>query len=325
MIRTLLILLCTVSACSAGVDPAGEQALISASILVDIRAADAKPLQLEISFRAQINAPQDGHFTLKWASKDLWWLQITMGDYRQLEVRKGDTLYISRNAPFTPLRITELWDLIGVFSGNPEYWQVKKVRHEAQDGVESDCMQVRARSRHAWNPEREVCINSATKEVLSDDMKDGQDRRRKEFIDYQSFRTHRYPQHLKLTVNGSTALKAEVVSLQEASFDEAIFVPPLGAIARRQCENMTVPIAIKTPDPAYPRSAAQNKIGGTAVVALTVLPNGSVDNVQLIGSAGHEMDQVTQEIVRTWKFKPAMCGNEPVAFDIHVEMNFRLD
>jgi protein TonB len=87
---------------------------------------------------------------------------------------------------------------------------------------------------------------------------------------------------------------------------------------------MIHPVALKTPDPAYPRSASQNRIGGTATVALTVLPDGSVDNVQLIGSAGKEMDQITQEIVKTWKFKPAMCGNEPVASDIRVDMNFRL-
>jgi protein TonB len=52
--------------------------------------------------------------------------------------------------------------------------------------------------------------------------------------------------------------------------------------------------------------------------------DGSVDNVQLVGSAGREMDQVTQEIVKTWKFKPAMCGDEPVAYDIRVEVSFRL-
>ena len=49
-----------------------------------------------------------------------------------------------------------------------------------------------------------------------------------------------------------------------------------------------------------------------------------VDDVQLIGRAGREMDQVTQEIVKTWKFKPAMCGNEPVAYDITVEVAFRI-
>jgi protein TonB len=87
---------------------------------------------------------------------------------------------------------------------------------------------------------------------------------------------------------------------------------------------MTYPEAIKQPDPAYPRSASQNRMGGTSIVALTVLPDGSVDDVQLIGRAGHDMDQVTQEIVKTWKFKPAMCGNEPVAYDISVEVAFRM-
>jgi TonB family protein len=95
------------------------------------------------------------------------------------------------------------------------------------------------------------------------------------------------------------------------------------AIARRQCEHMIHPEAIKTPDPPYPGSAIQRHTEGTSTVALTVLPDGTVEYVNLIGSAGHDMDQVTQEIVKTWKFKPAMCGNEPVAVDIRVEMTFR--
>jgi outer membrane biosynthesis protein TonB len=36
------------------------------------------------------------------------------------------------------------------------------------------------------------------------------------------------------------------------------------------------------------------------------------------------MDNATKETVKTWRFKPAMCGNEPIAFDIHVEVNFQL-
>jgi protein TonB len=325
MMRGMLVLFFTVSVCAAGIDPAGEQELTSAGNLVDIRAADAKPFQLEISFSAQSNFPQDGHLTMKWAAKDLWRLQVTMGDYQQLEVRKGDTRYISRNGRFTPIRISELLDLVAILPGQPEEWEVNKVKHGMRDGSESDCLEVRARSRHLGNSERQVCIDRTTKEVLSIDVKDGSDVRRKEFADYQGFRTHRYPQQLTLTVNGSVALKAQVVSLREASFDEGDFVPPPGAIVRRQCENMTVPVPIKTPDPAYPRSAAQNRMMGNSVVSLTVLPNGSVDNVQLIGSAGHEMDQVTKEIIKTWKFKPAMCGNEAVAYDIRVDMRFRLE
>ena len=39
-----------------------------------------------------------------------------IGDYRQLNIRKGDTLYISRKRLSAPLRIRELLDLLDVFS-----------------------------------------------------------------------------------------------------------------------------------------------------------------------------------------------------------------
>jgi TonB family protein len=248
-----------------------------------------------------------------------------MGDFRQLSVRKGDNLCISRNAPFTPPRITELQDLLKVFSVDADHGQVKQVKRQPQSGIETECLEVRARSgSHAGNAKRELCINQTTKELLTHEVRDGQDYRRKEFSDYQPFGGHGYPRHLRLFVDGSQALDVRINSLRENEFDATVFVPPAGAIVRRQCEHMIHPVALKTPDPAYPRSASQNRIGGTATVALTVLPDGSVDNVQLIGSAGKEMDQITQEIVKTWKFKPAMCGNEPVASDIRVDMNFRL-
>ena len=133
---------------------------------------------------------------------------------------------------------------------------------------------------------------------------------------------HRYPRRLKLSLNGSVLVDAQVVSLEAVSFDESLFTAPPGAIVRRQCENMVHPVAIRQPEPRYPASAAQNRIGGMVIVSLTVQPDGSVSNVQYLERAGHEMDEVTKEIVETWKFKPAMCGSEAVASDIRVEMNF---
>jgi TonB family protein len=157
---------------------------------------------------------------------------------------------------------------------------------------------------------------------LSDDRKDDDELRREEFADYQAFGEHRYPQRLKLSRDGSVLIDAHVVSLEAASFDESLFASPPGAMARRQCKDMVHPVAIRQPEPAYPRSAAQNHIGGTVIVSLTVQTDGSVSNVQYLERAGHEMDQVTKEIVETWKFKPARCGSEAVVSDIRVEMAF---
>jgi protein TonB len=88
---------------------------------------------------------------------------------------------------------------------------------------------------------------------------------------------------------------------------------------------MRHPIPVKTPDPAYPKSASQNRLMGDTTVAMTVLANGSVTDVRLVGSAARSMDDATLQTLKGWKFKPAMCGTEPVVSDIEVVVSFRLD
>lgn len=323
LISVVLLLTLAIPAGLAEGDPVSEQRLKSASDLLAIRSEGSKPFWLDADFTAQINVPQNGHLTWKWADKNLWSQEITLGDFRQLNIRKEDTLYISRNLPFTPMKISELQDLIKVFSFDPDEEHAKGMKRESVNGVQEECSEIHYKKDHG-NPKTTVCISPDANEVLSIETKDDTDLSRKEFSGYEPFREHRYPRELRLYTNGSLALKVTIRSLRDGARNDADFTPPPGASARRQCEHMTPPHALKTPDPAYPRSASQNRIGGTVTVSLTVLPDGSVENVQLLGSAGREMDQVTEEIVKTWKFKPAMCGDEPVTADIRVNMNFRM-
>ena len=323
MLIRLWLLLFWVSACFGGVDPALEKGLVAAGELVNIRGSDGKPFQMEVGFHAQVSVPLEGHLTLKWKNENQWQQEIRLGDFQETQVKNGDSVFTKRNGPFTPLRVVETVGLLGVFSFDPQGWKIKKAKH--RETLDSDCLEMRPHAHEQWSPEERICLQHSTGDVVEVGYKDDQESRRKEFSEYVAFGSHRYPKHLKLLVNSSVALDARVDSLSESSFEDAVFMPPPGAIARRQCKHMVHPIPIKQPDPAYPRSAAQNGMGGTATVTLTVLPDGSVTDVQLIGSAGREMDQVTQEIIRTWKFKPAMCGDEPVAADISVQMNFRLE
>ncbi len=87
---------------------------------------------------------------------------------------------------------------------------------------------------------------------------------------------------------------------------------------------MKHPIPVKTPDPAYPNSARENRLIGDTTVSMTVFTDGSVGEIQLIGRATHSMDDATLETLKGWKFKPAMCGAEPVVADIEVIVSFRL-
>jgi TonB family protein len=129
---------------------------------------------------------------------------------------------------------------------------------------------------------------------------------------------------MKLFVDKIEALRVNSVRLSDGSFEDSVFTPPPASIARRQCPHVQPPKAVKTPDPAYPKADSENGFMGTVFVSLTVLPDGSVDNVQLTGAATHGMNDVSQQILRTWKFKPAMGGGEPMAFDITVEVYFGL-
>ena len=43
-----------------------------------------------------------------------------------------------------------------------------------------------------------------------------------------------------------------------------------------------------------------------------------------VWSAARSMDDATLQTLKSWKFKPAMCGSEPVVSDIAVVVSFRL-
>jgi len=317
----LLVSLMTVTS-SAQLPSPNDHLLSDINSVSDIRSAD-EPFQLDADFTIQLTTPRAGHLTYKWSAKDLWTQEITVDQYREVNLRKGDSLYIKRNISFTPVHVKELKELLAVGSIRTDRWQVKKISQRGVGGSD-ECIELRPSSKgeHAWK--RQICIDPVTKDLLSDESRGEADFRRSEFSDYQPFGNHRYPRHMKFVVDGSTVLNVTVKSLEPASFDSALFMPPPDAIVRRECDNKTVPVPLKTPDPIYPPTAAQNGISGTSTVSLTVLPNGSVDNVQLIGSSMRDMDYVSQQIVKTWKFKPATCGSEPIAFDLQVIVHFRM-
>ena len=63
---------------------------------------------------------------------------------------------------------------------------------------------------------------------------------------------------------------------------------------------------------------------GDSAVAMTVLTDGSVANIRLVGRASRSMDDATLETLKGWKFEPATCGTEPVVTDITVIVSFRI-
>jgi len=302
-------------------NPAAQQLLVTAKQQASLLHDQTSPIQLDVDFLAQINVPTKGHLTIKWQGKDLWWRRIVMGDFEQVEIRNGDRQYTTRNLSFTPVRIEELISLIG-FAEDSEGLLAKKQKERVENGIGMVCIRVEGEKRGKTH---EVCVNSSSHDILSDEWQEPPDeRRREQYTDYFDFGGHRYPRKLQLLVNGINVITANVINLTTAAVDQTLLVAPKGAIERRKCADMKHAVAVRTPDPMYPKSASENKFTGDTIVAMTVLTDGSVSDIQLVGRAARSMDDATLQTLKGWRFKPAMCGAEPVVSDIEVVVSFRL-
>ena len=69
------------------------------------------------------------------------------------------------------------------------------------------------------------------------------------------------------------------------------------------------------PPPAYPRIARRLGQEGTVVLEVFILANGSVGQVHLKKSSGHErLDEAAMEGVKHWRYIPAMRGDQPIDY-----------
>lgn len=309
--------LCYLHPALASVDPAVQQSLIVAAKRADLSSDEPGPFQLEVDFVAQLDVPTRGHLSFKWEKKDRWWRSIVFGDFQQIEVKDGEWHYTKRNADFTPLPVEYLIDLLN-FGADSEKLAAKREKRRTEDGVELNCIRA-ARTDFPKQSSHEICLNGASNQIAVDEWEGVPDgKRREQFDGYFDFGAHSYPRRLELMVGGSEVVAANVVDLALAAFDPSLLTPPQGAIARRECDGLKYPVSVKRTDLPYPKSAIHSGTTVDAEVAMTVLTDGSVENVRFVGRASSSVDDATLQALRGWKFKPAMCGTDPVVTDIRI-------
>ena len=303
-----------VSSLYAGSNPAAQQLLTSANQQRDIFHKQADPFQLDLDFTAQMNVPMSGHYTLRWAAKDRWRSKVVLGGFEETQIQDGEWTYTARNATFTPIRVRELRSLIRLAAGSNYIGTKSKER--VLDGIHVDCVQ--AEREDYRRDVREICIDSSAHDVLSERWDSVPDERdRVVYSDYFEFAGRRYPRNLTMEENASRVIKADVTALVAAPFNPVLLTPPKGAIQRRHCPGMKSPLVIK--ETQLPTIG----MGGDSTVALTILSDGSVGDVQLEARGGQKLDQANLATLKQWKFKPAMCGTEPVVADIEITTSVR--
>lgn len=87
----------------------------------------------------------------------------------------------------------------------------------------------------------------------------------------------------------------------------------------------TAPKVKYSPDPPYPEAARKEHIEGTVVLWLVVDGDGVPQDIKVARSLRGDLDAAALKTVQNWRFEPATFDGKPVAVQINVEVNFRLN
>ncbi len=88
--------------------------------------------------------------------------------------------------------------------------------------------------------------------------------------------------------------------------------------------DVSEPIPIYSPEPAYSEEARKAKFQGIVMLWVIVDAQGLVRNVQISKQLGMGLDEEAVKTVSTWRFKPALEHGVAVPVRAQVEVSFRL-
>ena len=78
------------------------------------------------------------------------------------------------------------------------------------------------------------------------------------------------------------------------------------------------------PNPPYTEEAQNAGLSGTISFDAVVTPDGKLEELRIVRGFPYGINETTLETAKTWRCKPAMKDNQPVATIAQFEVNFRL-
>ena len=84
------------------------------------------------------------------------------------------------------------------------------------------------------------------------------------------------------------------------------------------------PVKISGNQPKYTNGAREDHVSGSVKLGCTVMPDGTVSNIQVLRSLHPELDQAAIETLKTWRFKPGTKDGVPIPFATQIEFTFNL-
>jgi TonB family protein len=300
-----------------------EEFFARARALSDLEASGV-PFHLKATYVASGDAEFTGNGTYEewWRSKDLWRKEATLGDYKYVAIKNGDTTSAFSTGQYVPLRLRQAMNkvLIRIPSdaGTSRRW---KLKHKKLNGVDFRVLAT----------EEECGDHSAKVECVTQDYlsPDGVLRIHVEkgvesvYNNFHAFRGLSIPTKIMTSGDGVLILTLSIDSIELLNANETVlFLSPSlptnmqSAAPAVDMTDNTKAIAAKIThfvQPIYPDKAKDQKEQGTVVVEVAIDATGKVREPFVIHSAGPMLDHAALDAVRQWKYSPTILNNAPVS------------
>jgi TonB family protein len=88
---------------------------------------------------------------------------------------------------------------------------------------------------------------------------------------------------------------------------------------------VTAPVALKSVEAKFPKSASGTQKGFRAIVLVGVIVDakGRPQDVHILRSYNPDFDAEAVKAIQQYRFKPAMKQGKPVAVEVSIEVDFR--
>jgi TonB family protein len=288
-----------------------------ASQVEDLRLG-SPPFKLTIKFSLPgVSGNPSGIYAREYDVAQRWREELVVPPYKRTEWGGPGGYWRERDAPSEPSIIRSLDRLITYALIIKQHSEITftGVKHGKLEGKPVNIVEGKWRGNVDWK----YYFDDSTNLLLRIEFPNSY----YAYSNFQPFGNKLFPRSLQMYVRGTLVIDAKVTDLADASqSDPSLFVPSSQAEFHPACENMRWPEVIEKQDGLLPASAAAHYLAGDSVIVRTtaiVDTSGTVKDPAIARTSGNaDVDRTAIDVVRNWKYKPAMCGNDPLALEIEI-------
>lgn len=305
----ILLLLCTPLGSFADDKSTRAEAILKRAYeLSNLHAADVGPYDLQANVK--VSGPGRsviGTYHLLWVSASQWREELDFPGYQEVRFGGKDKIWLVRPPK---VRYPPAYAAFRAARLSPRFpdaskVKIKKIVDRQQDSVQLTCIGF-GQSELCVDRSRGVLVSGSSSLYVE------------VFSDYEEFRGKQVPWSIGLRDNVSTTAVEITKLVPLTAPDPNLFVAPASAEGWETCEHPTSPKPLHTPPlsfrPAFGKAGQQSE----AVVLAVITKTGDLGDLELVKSAYPNMDKAAIEQLSKWKFRPAMCGNQPIPVEILV-------